>query len=225
MATKIFKTKRVIYRVEKNENGTLNIYREYFSLKNMDHWEKDGRPFQNAGSLIITAGGIEGLLNQCEDVEDIEAMIAELNAVKAEIRRKANAERERQASERQNIAETEYHQLFDGKDVVETNAKTVYALPMDDCDALVLLDFGGRTDFRWMVTYDRESVGGIPTEMFQHFFQALCSGARCNLHIEARGENAHHKTEAIFKAFARSVRMAVAQISFPYEIPSSKGVL
>ena len=100
-----------------------------------------------------------------------------------------------------------------------------FALPMDDCDALVLLDFGGRTDFSWSVDYDRESVGGIPTEMFRHFFQALCSGARCNLHIEARGENAHHKTEAIFKAFARSVRMAVAQCPFPYEIPSSKGVL
>ena len=128
MATKIFKAKRVIYRVEKNENGTLDIYREYYSLKNMNHWEKDGRKFNNAGSLIITAGGIDGLLSQCEDVEDIDAMIADLNEVKAEIRRKANAERERQATERQNIAETEYHQLFDGKDVVETNAKTVYAL-------------------------------------------------------------------------------------------------
>jgi len=128
MATKIFRTKRVIYRVEKNENGTLDIYREYFSLKNMDSWQHDGRKFDNAGSLIITAGGIDGLLSQCEDVEDLEAMITELNVVKAEIRRKAMAERERQAAERQNIAETEYHQLFDVKDVVETNAKTVYAL-------------------------------------------------------------------------------------------------
>ena len=100
-----------------------------------------------------------------------------------------------------------------------------FALPMDDCDALVLLDFGGRTDFRWMVSYDRDSVGGVPTEMFSHFFQSVCSGARCNLHIEARGENAHHKTEAIFKAFARSLRMAVSKSPFPYEIPSSKGVL
>ena len=100
-----------------------------------------------------------------------------------------------------------------------------FALPMDDCDALVLLDFGGRIDFQWKVEYDRESVGGIPTEMFSHFFQSICSGARCNLHIEARGGNAHHKTEAIFKAFARSLRMAVARSPFPYEIPSSKGVL
>ena len=100
-----------------------------------------------------------------------------------------------------------------------------FALPMDDCDALVLLDFGGRVDFRWNVVYERESVGGIPTEMFSHFFQALCSGAKCNLHIEARGENAHHKTEAIFKAFARALRVAVARSPFPYDIPSSKGVL
>ena len=128
MATKIFRTKRVIYRVEQNENGTLEIYREYYSLKNMDHWEKDGRPFQNAGSLIITAGGIEGLLRQCEDVEDVEGMIAGLNEVKAEIRRKACSERLRQQTEAKSMAETGYHLLFDGVDVVDTNAKTVYAL-------------------------------------------------------------------------------------------------
>ncbi len=104
-------------------------------------------------------------------------------------------------------------------------ARYGFALPMDDCDALVLLDFGGRTDFRWKVAFDRESVGGIPTEMFSHFFQSVCTGAKCNLHMEARGENAHHKAEALFKAFARTLRMAVAQGAFPYEIPSSKGVL
>ena len=128
MATKIFKTKRVIYRVEKNENGTLDIYREYFSLKNMDHWEHDGRPFKNAGSLIITAGGIDGLLSQCEDVEDIEAMVTELNQVKKEIRRKAAAERLRQQTAATTLAEDSYHRLFDGLDVVETKADTVYAL-------------------------------------------------------------------------------------------------
>lgn len=128
MATKIFRKKRVIYRVEQNENGTLDIYREYFSLKNMDSWQHDGRKFDNAGSLIITAGGIDGLLSQCEDVEDLEAVIADLNIVKADIRRMAIAERERQATECQNIAAVEYKQLFDGKDVVETNAKTVYVL-------------------------------------------------------------------------------------------------
>lgn len=128
MATKIFKTKRVIYRVEQNENGTLDIYREYFSLKNMDHWEKDGRKFNNAGSLIITAGGIDGLLSQCEDVEDIEAMIADLNEVKAEIRRKANAERERQKLTADTLANNEYLSLFSDENPVETNAKSVYVL-------------------------------------------------------------------------------------------------
>ena len=100
-----------------------------------------------------------------------------------------------------------------------------FALPMDDCDALVLLDFGGRIDFRWQVRFDREQVGGIPTEMFSHFFQSVCTGAKCNLHVEARGDNAHHKVEAIFKAFARALRMAVARSPFPYDLPSSKGVL
>ena len=128
MATKIFKTRRVIYRVEKNENGTLDIYREYFSLKNMDHWQKDGRKFDNAGSLIITAGGIDSLLSQCEDVEDIDAMIAKLNVEKAEIRRKANAERDRQKLAADTLASSEYLSLFAGEGPVETNAKSVYVL-------------------------------------------------------------------------------------------------
>lgn len=127
MATKIFRTKRVIYRVEQNENGTLDIYREYFSLKNMDFWKFDGRKFDNAGSLIISAGGIDGLLSQCEEVEDIRDIIGPLNKAKVEIRRKAVAERERQMEEKASAAEVEYKQLFFG-DVTETNAKTVYAL-------------------------------------------------------------------------------------------------
>lgn len=128
MATKIFKTRRAIYRVEKNENGTLDIYREYYSLKNMDHWEKDGRKFDNTGSLIITAGGIDGLLSQCEDVEDIDAMIADLNEVKAEIRRKASIERTRQHLALETMVADEYFSLFSDKDIVETNAKSVYVL-------------------------------------------------------------------------------------------------
>jgi len=123
MATKIFKTKQVIYRVEVNENGTLDIYREYYNLKNMDSWQHDGRKFDNAGSLIINAGGIEGLLRQCEDVEDLEGMIARMSEEKAEIRRKTMAERENRAK----IVNEEYEQLF-ANDVTETNAKTVYAL-------------------------------------------------------------------------------------------------
>lgn len=100
-----------------------------------------------------------------------------------------------------------------------------YALPMDECSALVLLDFGGRIDFQWDVEFSREMVGDVPTEMFRHFFKSLSDGARCNLHISARGENEHHKIEGIFKAFARSVKMAIARNVFSYNLPSSKGVL
>lgn len=124
MATKIFKTRRVIYRVEQNEDGTLNIYREYFILKNMDEWQHDGRKFDNAGSLIITAGGIEGMLRQCEEVEDIGGLIARMNAELAEMRRKAAI----RSAETMSAIEAEYHEIFGGNDAVETNAKSVYVL-------------------------------------------------------------------------------------------------
>lgn len=104
-------------------------------------------------------------------------------------------------------------------------ARYGFVLPMDDCDAAVLMDFGGRIDFRWNAEFNREKVGDVPTEMFSHFFQSVSSGARCNLHIWAEGVNEHHKAEAIFKAFARALRMAVARTPFPYELPSSKGIL
>ncbi len=100
-----------------------------------------------------------------------------------------------------------------------------FVLPMDDSDAMVLLDFGGRIDFQWRAEFRREKVGDLPTELLPHFFQSVSAGARCNLHIAARGENEHHKAEAIFKAFARAIRMAVARSPFPYELPSSKGTL
>ncbi len=104
-------------------------------------------------------------------------------------------------------------------------ARYGFVLPMDDCDAAVLMDFGGRIDFKWNAEFKREKVGDVPTEMFSHFFQSVSSGARCNLHIRAEGGNEHHKAEAIFKAFARALRMAVAKTPFPYELPSSKGIL
>lgn len=104
-------------------------------------------------------------------------------------------------------------------------ARYGFVLPMDDCDAAVLMDFGGRIDFKWNAEFNREKVGDVPTEMFSHFFQSVCAGAKCNLHIRAEGGNDHHKAEAIFKAFARALRMAVARTPFPYELPSSKGIL
>lgn len=100
-----------------------------------------------------------------------------------------------------------------------------FALPMDECDALVLLDLGGRIDFSWSVPFTREYVGDTPTEMFRHFFQSLCSAMQCNLHISARGENNHHLAEAVFKAFARTLRAAVHRQPFNYDLPSSKGIL
>lgn len=100
-----------------------------------------------------------------------------------------------------------------------------YALPMDETDAVVLLDLGGRIDFRWDVSFTREYVGDTPTEMFSHVFQSLAQSMQCNLHVRARGVNNHHLAEGIFKAFARALRMAVRREPFDYNLPSSKGML
>lgn len=100
-----------------------------------------------------------------------------------------------------------------------------FALPMDECRALVLLDFGGRIDFDWNVNFTVDRVGDVPTEMFKHFFKSLCAAMRCNLHIIANGENNHHLAEAVFKAFARALRMAIRRNVFSGDLPSSKGML
>ena len=84
-----------------------------------------------------------------------------------------------------------------------------FVLPMDECKALVLIDFGGRSDFVWKVGFTREYIGDTPTEMFAHFFKSLSTAARCNLRVEAEGENNHHLAESVFKAFARALRQAV----------------
>ncbi|MBR1678175.1 MAG: bifunctional histidinol-phosphatase/imidazoleglycerol-phosphate dehydratase HisB [Bacteroidales bacterium] len=98
-----------------------------------------------------------------------------------------------------------------------------FALPMDDCDAQVLLDLGGRIDFAWDVPFTREYVGDTPTEMFRHVFQSLGAALKANLHISARGGNNHHLAEAVFKAFARALGEAVRREGD--RIPSSKGSL
>ena len=100
-----------------------------------------------------------------------------------------------------------------------------FVLPMDEYDAMVLMDFGGRIDFQWDVTFTREYVGDTPTEMFKHVFQSMCAAMQCNLHIKARGENNHHLIEAVFKAFARTLRQCIHRNVFSQELPSSKGVL
>ena len=100
-----------------------------------------------------------------------------------------------------------------------------FVLPMDECKALVLIDFGGRIDFEWEVEFTKDYVGDVPTEMFKHFFKSLGAAMSCNLHIAAKGENNHHLAEGVFKGFARALRMAIKREVFSYELPSSKGVL
>lgn len=104
-------------------------------------------------------------------------------------------------------------------------ARYGFALPMDECRALVLLDFGGRSELVWDAQFTREYVGDFPTEMFRHFFKSFSDAAKCNIYVQARGENNHHLAEGIFKAFARSIRQAAARNPWSGELPSSKGLL
>ncbi|MBS1688652.1 MAG: bifunctional histidinol-phosphatase/imidazoleglycerol-phosphate dehydratase HisB [Bacteroidetes bacterium] len=100
-----------------------------------------------------------------------------------------------------------------------------YCLPMDDCLAQVAIDFGGRSWIEWDATFNREYIGKVPTEMFFHFFKSFSDGAKCNLNIKAVGINEHHKIEAIFKAFAKAIKMAVRADSNNLSIPTTKGIL
>ncbi len=95
---------------------------------------------------------------------------------------------------------------------------------MDDSLAQVAIDLGGRPWFVWNVDFRREKIGEMPAEMFFHFFKSFSDNARCNLNIKAEGENEHHKIEAVFKAFAKALKMAVKK-SDNYNIPSTKGRL
>lgn len=100
-----------------------------------------------------------------------------------------------------------------------------FALPMDDAEAKVLIDFGGRNWLVWNAEFKREKVGDMPTEMFYHFFKSFSDAAKCNLNIECKGDNEHHKIEAIFKAFAKAIKMAVKRDPLSNVLPSTKGVL
>jgi len=100
-----------------------------------------------------------------------------------------------------------------------------YCLPMDDCLCSVALDFGGRPWLVWDAEFKREKIGEMPTEMFLHFFKSLSDSAYMNLNIKAEGVNEHHKIEGIFKALARSLKMAVRRDIYHYELPSTKGKL
>ncbi|CAM1355048.1 bifunctional histidinol-phosphatase/imidazoleglycerol-phosphate dehydratase HisB [Tenacibaculum ascidiaceicola] len=100
-----------------------------------------------------------------------------------------------------------------------------FCLPMDDCLAQVAIDFGGRNWLVWEADFKREMIGKMPTEMFYHFFKSFTDGAKCNLNIKAEGTNEHHKIEAIFKAFAKAIKVAVKRDVEKMILPSTKGVL
>jgi len=100
-----------------------------------------------------------------------------------------------------------------------------FCLPMDDCLAQVAIDFGGRNWLVWEADFKREKIGEMPTEMFMHFFKSFSDGAKANLNIKAEGTNEHHKIEAIFKAFAKSIKMAVKRDVEKMVLPSTKGML
>ncbi|WP_430908857.1 bifunctional histidinol-phosphatase/imidazoleglycerol-phosphate dehydratase HisB [Maribacter sp. 2-571] len=100
-----------------------------------------------------------------------------------------------------------------------------FCLPMDDSLAQVAIDFGGRNWLVWDATFKREKVGDMPTEMFHHFFKSFTDGAKANLNVKVEGDNEHHKIEAIFKAFAKSIKMAVKRDVDKMVLPSTKGVL
>lgn len=100
-----------------------------------------------------------------------------------------------------------------------------FSLPMDEAEATVLIDLGGRIDFQWDVDFKGERVGDVSVQMFPHFFKSLSEHLKCNLHIRACGQNDHHVIEGVFKAFARALKQAVAKESGSVDVPSSKGRL
>jgi imidazoleglycerol-phosphate dehydratase / histidinol-phosphatase len=104
-------------------------------------------------------------------------------------------------------------------------ARYGFTLPMDDALAQVALDFGGRSWLVWTAEFKREKIGDMPTEMFYHFFKSFSDAAKCNLNIKVEGENEHHKIESIFKALAKTMKMALKRDPENMQLPSTKGIL
>ena len=115
-----------------------------------------------------------------------------------------------------------FHQALGSKLGIERYG---FTLPMDDCLAQVALDFGGRSWLMWKAGFQREKVGDMPTEMFFHFFKSFADGAKANVNVHAKGMNEHHKIEAIFKAFAKAIKMAIRRDPDNMQLPSTKGLL
>ena len=101
-----------------------------------------------------------------------------------------------------------------------------YFLPMDDTIARCAIDLGGRSYLNFKCKFEREKVGEFPTELTEEFFRGLSAGLKANIFIRAKGKNDHHKIEAIFKAFAKSLNEA-CRLDERNEgtLPSTKGVL
>ena len=114
-----------------------------------------------------------------------------------------------------------------GKGLIDKRGMERYgfALPMDEAAAKVLIDFGGRNWLVWDAHFKREKIGDMPTEMFFHFFKSFSDAAKANVNISCQGDNEHHKIEAIFKAFAKAIKMAVKRNPYSDALPSTKGVL
>ncbi len=119
------------------------------------------------------------------------------------------------------LGEAFYKALGDKKGIMRYG----FLLPMDDSLARVAIDFGGRNWLVWDASFNRERVGDVPTELFFHFFKSFSDAAKCNLNIKVEGDNEHHKIEAVFKAFAKAVKMAIKKDPYDNSLPSTKGVL
>lgn len=98
-------------------------------------------------------------------------------------------------------------------------------LPMDETIAKCALDLGGRTYLNFKCNFKREMVGEFPTELTEEFFRGLASGLKANLYLRSKGKNDHHKIEAMFKAFAKSLNEALQLDERTKGIPSTKGVI
>jgi len=100
-----------------------------------------------------------------------------------------------------------------------------FLLPMDESLSYIALDLGGRSCLEWDVSFHREKIGDLPTEMFEHFFRSFVYAAKCSLHVQAKGRNEHHLAEAIFKSFGRVLKSAVRQDIYDGSVPSTKGMI
>ena len=101
-----------------------------------------------------------------------------------------------------------------------------FALPMDETLSTVAIDFSGRACLVYRVEFQSAQVGQFDTELVQAFWQGFAHAAKCTLHLQLHyGTNGHHIAESLFKAAARSIRMAVEIDPRQHDIPSTKGML